>query len=669
MRARVLKSALALACGVLLFLSCADFDIWPLTWVAVAPLIAVVLDPDVKRPAWYGFLCGLTANGGGFYWIVGFLERFGHLPFVAAAPIFSLLIAYQAITFALWAWLLRRLSDQLPSLPTVFLAPVTYVAVELVVPYVFPWYLAITQAWVRPVIQVAELTGPLGVSFLLILSNAALYEAWRGWRRERKLPAVRMGVAFGAVALCLAYGVLRIHQVEAKRAQAPKLAVGVVQANIGIHEKWRPELAAEQLAVHQQVSQKLERDGADLVVWPESSYPYVFRRDQAHDWPEMDAREAKRGFSAPLLFGSLTAGSGARYPYNTALLLDESANVRGMFDKNILMVFGEYIPYYEQLKFIKEWIPETSNFARGTDVATFEFQPKKLGGRTVTVGPMICYEDIFPSFGRRLVRKDPNLLVNITNDAWFGRTSEPYEHLALAVYRTVETRLDLVRAVNTGVSAIIDSTGRVQASSPSVDPDETPDAKPVALEGEIAVQEPQKLYAHLGEWFGGLCLLLVVIFVERGRHRAGEPVRWRLVGIAVAALIVGACAVVLIMAGPARLGLALALVSHRTLKPGIEDVAFRTGLTLVPALVLGCALAGFFAVRAARGPAPLEASLAVLAVMVAPALAFGTLEGEQAGLVLSALAGILVAALAGRIARGGTMSPPSGPPQRRKKKG
>src|SRR5262249_10118357 len=159
---------------------------------------------------------------------------------------------------------------------------------------------------------------------------------------------------------------------------------------------------------------------------------------------------------------------------------------------------------------------------------------------------------------------NPNLFINITNDAWFGRTSEPYEHLALSVYRAVESRIDLVRAVNTGVSAFVDSTGKVYDYSPSVDPDETPDAPPATLLDEVAVQPPLKLYATLGEWFGGLCLLLTVIWGLRARARAGQPLGWALVGRGAAALSATVLLGTLLLVGFGHFGLALRLLLHRS---------------------------------------------------------------------------------------------------------
>ncbi len=649
---RLIKAGVCALAGTLLFLSCADFDIWPLTWFSVAPLLAVALHPTTKKPAIYGFITGLFANGGGFYWIVPFLQRFGHLPLIAAIPIFLLLVSYQAITFTVFAWAVRRLDDRF-GMGVTFLAPIVYVACEMVVPYVFPWYLAITQAWVRPVIQIADLTGPLGVSFLLVLCNGAIYDAWASWRAKKTLPLPRLAVAVGLIAMSLGYGLVRINQVTRARQAAPKLRIGVVQANIGIHEKWHPSLAQSQLGVHQELSRQLEAKGAGLVVWPESSYPFFFERDQSHDWPLFDGRRAQRGFSTPLLFGTLTADTKSPYPYNSAMLLDHDGDVRGLFDKNILMVFGEYVPYYDQIKdYIKRWIPEVSNWARGTDVSVFALD---TGKGIVRLGPMICYEDIFPSFARRLVKRDPNVLINITNDAWFGRTSEPYEHLALAVYRSVEARLDLVRAVNTGVSAYVDATGRVYDKSPSVDPDETPDVKPVALLDDVAVMQPFKVYATLGEWFGGLCLFAAVVLGLMARARGGQPVRWQLVIAGAGALAITTIVLAAVFCGPGHLRTVIQLLTHRHISAD-ADVAFTVGVHLLPGVTIACLVAGAVVARLAatprgeRGPR-LEMAMSVLAILVVPAVLFGTLEGEQAGLVIAAMLATGLAFFAGRIYR------------------
>jgi predicted amidohydrolase len=426
-----------------------------------------------------------------------------------------------------------------------------------------------------------------------------------------------------------------------------------VQANIGIHEKWNRSLADGQLAVHQRLSQELERRGAQLILWPESSYPWGFGRDQSHDWPVNDARRAQRGFTTPLLFGSLTSDDRSPYPYNSALLLDKDGDVRGSFDKNILMVFGEYVPYYDQLKpYIKSLVPEVSNWSRGTDVSVFPLQTDK---GLVRLGPMICYEDIFPAFARRLIKRDPNILINITNDAWFGRTSEPYEHLALAVYRSVESHLDLVRAVNTGVSAYVDATGRVYDKSPSVDPDETPDARPVALLNDVAVMQPFKVYATLGEWFGGLCLFAAVVLGLLARARGGKPVRWRLVAGGAAALAITTIVLAAVFCGPGHLRVVLQLIAHRKLTVD-ADVGFSVGVHLLPAVTIACLVAGAIVARMARTPTGergprLEMAMAVMAILVVPAVLFGTLEGEQAGLVIATMLAIGLAFFAGRIYR------------------
>jgi len=145
--------------------------------------------------------------------------------------------------------------------------------------------------------------------------------------------------------------------------------------------------------------------------------------------------------------------------------------------------------------------------------------PFRLRDRDFRLGPLICYEDILAGFTRKAAALGPNLFVNITNDAWFGKTAEPYQHLALAVFRSVEHRLEMVRAVNTGVSAHVDAAGRVRLAGPAVDPDSQPPPQPTALLADAALMERGGLYAHVGDLFAWLCLATLIGLGIYGRRR------------------------------------------------------------------------------------------------------------------------------------------------------
>jgi apolipoprotein N-acyltransferase len=505
----------AVSTGCLLFLACADFDIWPLAWIGFLPALLAVVRTTPRRAFFVGWLAGIVANAGGFYWITLLLQRFGHMNLPLALFLFLLLVAYQGLHWGVFGLLVRAVRGRFPSLPMTLLAPVAMTSLELVTPFVFPWYIAITQAWVIPVIQVADLTGPLGVTFLLMIANGLLFDVVTSRLEKHPLP-LRSAVAAAAVLLAaLGYGQLRIHEIDARRAAARKVKIGLVQANIGIVEKGRRRFAKKHHELHLRETLALEREGAELVVWPESSYPYAFDRHRTDDYPEGHPFRVMQGQRRPLLFGTLTYSDEDPFPYNSAYMMEPSGQITGRFDKNYLLVFGEYIPFYEQFPSFRTYFPEASNFSRGTTVTTFPFEGFRIG-------PLICYEDIIPAFGRRLAALDPkpNLLVNITNDAWFGRTSEPWEHLALAVYRAVESRLDLVRSVNTGVSAFVDACGRLGKHTASYDPADKPPPPPVRLLGEAAMLEgADTFYAEVGDLFGwGNALFLAGLLVATWRR-------------------------------------------------------------------------------------------------------------------------------------------------------
>jgi apolipoprotein N-acyltransferase len=501
--------------GCMWFLSCADFDIWPLAWIAMVPCLWLIdTAPTRKRAIYYAWLTGVVANTGGFYWVSGLLSRFGHLPVPVAMFGVLLLASYQALVFALFAAAVRTLRDFSREafskpIPMALLAPIVMVTFELLVPFIFPWYLAITQAWVVPVIQIAELTGPVGVTALLLAFSGGVYDAvTRPPGKRRFVPLI---AASGVVAAALVFGFVRMAQVDNAREAAPKLTIGVVQGNIPFDEKGvdRVELAARQLRDLQQKSAELERKGAELIVWTESSLPYRVDRTATRDLPESHRARIRRGFESPLIFGAVTKDAKDEFPYNSAIMLDRDGAFTARFDKIFLLIFGEYIPGVETFPWIRKWLPaQAGHFARGEEIVTF---PLEHNGETYRLGPMICYEDILADFNRKLAEYHPHLLVNITNDAWFGETSEPWEHMALSVYRAVEMRTDLVRAVNTGVSAFIDANGRVMSETYAVDPKINPVGVDGLLDETVLMEGGHTFYAKFGDVFGWLCVALTLV--------------------------------------------------------------------------------------------------------------------------------------------------------------
>ena len=219
-----------------------------------------------------------------------------------------------------------------------------------------------------------------------------------------------------------------------------------------------------------------------------------------------------RGFSTPILLGLLTyeltdpkvsplRGRSARKSYNSAMLLDGEGRVAGLYDKVFLLVFGEYIPFGDTFPKLYEWLPQAGQFKAGTTIETFAFKGHELG-------VIICYEDILPGFTRKLTTKDPHVIINVTNDAWFGQTSEPMLHLALAVFRSVENRLWMVRSTNTGVSAFVDANGRIVSKTRLTDPE--------ILVEDVPMLRTWTPYRAYGEVFTLLCFLVFGATVVRG---------------------------------------------------------------------------------------------------------------------------------------------------------
>lgn len=861
---------LALLSGCLVFLSFPTFDLFPLQWVSLVPLIVAARGRTLRGGLFLGFLAGLSTNLGGFYWISHVLREFGHMDPLPSWTLTVLVASYQALTFSLATGLTAFVASRLNRPALWFLVfPVIFTACEHLVPFIFPWYFANGQSLFYAITQVVEVTGVAGLTFLLVVVNAAVAAVISAHIAREPFPVWRVVVAATLFLVAVGYGVVRISQVDRLVSQAQTLKVAVVEPDIGIWEKeakrpdgsplpWEEQLRVlyRNLLKHHILSHKVEKEARpDLIVWPESSYlplhevysratdmvavvagsdarvadvthlgilrpdpqaptalratgvqaiaashegfivavgprgaAYVrevgrgSRGGQTGSWrreptgadrdllavavapgtkrgvavgvqgtavvrdgerwrlldsgvtadlhavawtggdsfvavgergtavlfqvatpggrpqttvsrldsgteadllsvswsdrsglwvggrdgvllfgdvrrlsrqaiptqsailgiaagsptwvlaendtllrceascrrvplparvnavaiagdgagrafvlgrhgevvrlrpdaepavsvpetpvpgmrtiafvpfregyplprqvsslytsdipvpdgdaadpgpaleadrntPERDRNAAMRGFGTPLLFGAITAEDDPERPrkkrlFNSALLLDPEGRVLGRYDKTYLLIFGEYLPFSDWFPFLKKWFPEAGDFTPGETVEVFEMGYNRASQpgeprQTVRIGVMICYEDIIPAFTRRLYEKRPHFLVNITNDAWFGKTTEPYQHLALATFRAIENRQFLVRATNTGISAIVDPVGRILQST-SLEGPEVLVAEVALLQGETPYQRHKDLFAWACCGLGAL--LVLVGFVRR----------------------------------------------------------------------------------------------------------------------------------------------------------
>jgi apolipoprotein N-acyltransferase len=528
---RTVGFALAGLSGCLWFLACTPFDWSALAWIAAVPmLLAIDRAPTLKTALLLGWWAGIVETGGGFYWLIDTTKRFTNLPLSVAVLVFLLFCATRGIIFLLFTGVVygirrgregRRPGTQ-ARVPMVVLAPLVMAASEFMIPQIFTCGQWITQAWHPRLIQITELTGPLGVTALLMMVNGALYDLL-----ERRTAAPRYAAAAaGILAAALAFGAVRMRQVDALIASAPHLEVGLVQPNFAYSadaDFSRAE-ALRQLEALQEQSRRLAAAGAQLLVWSEGSYPVALPRTLSTDFPPESAAMIRRDFDTPVIIGANTFDSVEGGAFNSALLIDRAGRVAGLYDKVRLLAFGEYVPGIDLFPWLKDLLPAgTSRFNAGAG-------PKLLSlpaaaGRTWRLGPLICYEDLLPGYVREVGALHPDLLVNLTSDQWFGARTEPWEHLALSVFATIELRVALVRSVNSGISALIDPNGRLLQKTYADDPYREPRGADGIVVSAPTMSGGHTLYVAWGDWFAYVCIGVTLALGARAmrpRHGGGR---------------------------------------------------------------------------------------------------------------------------------------------------
>jgi apolipoprotein N-acyltransferase len=471
------------------YLAFPPFDLPGLGWVCFVPLLLLLerLRSSLRAQL---VAVGLYATWGytiGYWWVAGTLQEFGGIPALPSFGLLALFALLGSTTFVPFVLLLhvwRRVRGERRT-GTVLVVTGLWIAMESWWPRLFPWYAGLTQHDAAIARQLAELGGVTAISSVVMIANVVLAElVLMAWRRRRPAPtaAAELVLALVVVATALGWAATRRAAVEELTPERT-LRVALIQGNVSNQEKNDSEgeggRGEHVVSRYMRLSIAAARDGAELIVWPETAYPwFVCDRplDQpgAREWDEETRQRAasfaqnlerlrrlSRACGTPLLVGGLEASGrpqdfGAEQNFNAALLVDGTRPLE-TYRKIVLIPFGERVP--EPLDTMMPWIadrmPRRFTFSAGEST-----EPLEVMGTRLAVS--ICYEAILADLCRTLVVDgDADVLVNLTNDSWFGQSGEPAQHLAMASLRAVELRVPLLRATNSGITAMVDASGRV----------------------------------------------------------------------------------------------------------------------------------------------------------------------------------------------------------------
>ncbi len=519
-----------------------------LVWFALVPLLLVVRQAAPRQAFWIGWLSGLIFWLLSLAWLWRLIENngpwplvvFGHVALAAYCALYTALFASSVAQ--IWRWVRARGTPGLRLLAVVSLEPLLWVGAEYLRSTLFtgfPWHaLGVALVDAPTMIQTAALGGVYAVSFCVLLANGAMaslteylptvlrgrggYNCWRMLCAEFLLPLALLAFALG-------WGAHRVLAWQAQAAFAPIWRVALVQPNapcIFERDDDSEETVRQTLL---RLTAEAAKSAPDLTVWPETA---LMRSLPYDSFAAALVRDGVRAAGGPLLTGVVEyePGSLPRYAdrrfYNAAWLFDARGTVRGLYHKQHLVPFGEYIPGSRWIPVLEKLCPVGFSCTAGKESAILRISRRSahqgtLPAEELAISPLICFEDTVAPLARRAVRRGARLLVNLTNDAWFNGSPEPEQHMAQAIFRCVENGVPLVRAANTGVSCTIDPVGRRQVL--------TCDGRTSAFDGVFSaiVAVPQQplptLYARCGDLLLAMpaAILLALVLLDaimRSRH-------------------------------------------------------------------------------------------------------------------------------------------------------
>ncbi len=503
----VLSSALGGGCVALAF---PTLHIWPLVFLGpMFPLLG-----SHERSGWNHFFTGwlfmTCIYVFGFTWIVYTLRVFAYMSLSGAIMGLLVFAASQGLMGGLWLYIVGR-TRKWTGLPYWVLAPLVYVPLEHFFPVLFAWQLGCPLIHARYAAQAADLGGAHVLTFIVVLCGGGLVDFIIGAKKGKTGWSHRIGlvVFLGLFLGCSVYGAIRIRKIarilETAKTENRTITLGVVQPNIGIYEKEQKESLKDQLQIMQDLSAEAHSKGAQIIIWPETALQFFLDHDevleeirkiQIHDPEEKLIPEHFVFPSTPMITGGITRRekNDRVFYHNVALFLDRQGKISSMAVKNHLVPFGEHLPLEDRFPGLRKHFPHAGNMAPGEKATVMDVYGIKMG-------IAICYEDIIASFTRRLTLKGSHVIINLTNDSWFGDGREPYQHLYLAALRSIETGRSMVRATNTGVSALIDPTGRIVQKTPTF--------RKAVMVVEVDLLKGNTVFVRFGPWFVYACLILL----------------------------------------------------------------------------------------------------------------------------------------------------------------
>jgi apolipoprotein N-acyltransferase len=511
------RAGLAVVSGLGLAAAFPKVDLNLLAWVAFVPLFYAIEGQPLRSVIGYSWLQGLSCFAGSLYWIAITLHNFAGVPIVLAVLPMLLLAAIMACytAGAIWAGELVARRMRIPGLVTMPLAWAATEWVRTYFPIGFPWNLLGYTAYRNlELIQFAEIAGVYGVSALIMFFNTVTY-AVVFQIYSRRVQTIGLGALTAAMAAALVFGSWRIHQLSTV-APAGSLRVAMVQGDIPQSLKWDPKFLETSFEIYRTQSEAAAQRGADLIVWPEAAATFFFQPDDRYP-AQFAGDEAYRErllalasrIGAPILFGAPALGIEDNRVgfYNRAYLVSATGRVERWYDKIQLVPFGEYVPLRKLLGgFVNRVVAGFGDMFQGHEQTIFTLDHAKLA-------VLICYESVFPDLTRTEVKRGAEILVNITNDAWYGKSSAPYQLLAMAAMRSVETKAPMVRVANTGISAVIEPDGTITARTPLF-------KRGTEIE-HVYWRPVTTLYVHIGDVFAEICLGLVIIAIVLALMRPG----------------------------------------------------------------------------------------------------------------------------------------------------